>query len=313
MMRLDVGIIKLDQQQIRSDLGQIKDELIRCKSGQENTTSKTREISSDNGLIQEELKLLKLGQQRLESLLNGLVEQQPNRTTIARSCAEAMSTSRRSGIYEILIPSYRVQPFKVACDGEIRGGNWTIILRRMNGSVDFYRKWVDYKEGFGRLTGEFFLGLDKMHALTNDQPHELFILFEDFEGNLRYEAYDAFAIGDELDYYKLHTLGKATGSAGDSLRRHHKMNFSSQDQDNDKHDSNCAKMYTGGWWYNDCHDRYIQTFPFGWKTFANFSFCFSNLMGRYKDNTDGKGVNWRAWHGHEYSLKRAVMMIRPTK
>lgn len=112
---------------------------------------------------------------------------------------------------------------------------------------------------------------------------------------------------------KLHTLGKATGSAGDSLRRHHKMNFSSQDQDNDKHDSNCAKMYTGGWWYNDCHDRYIQTFLFGWKTFANFSFCFSNLMGKYKDNTDGKGVNWRAWHGHEYSLKRAVMMIRPTK
>lgn len=263
MMRLDVGIIKLDQQQIRSDLGQIKDELIRCKTGEENTTSKTREISSDNGLIQEELKLLQLGQQRLEKMLNGLVEQQPNRITIARSCAEAMPTSRSSGIYDILIPSYSVHHFKVACDGEIRGGNWTIILRRMDGSVDFYRKWADYKEGFGNLAGEFFLGLDKIHALTNDQPHELFIVFEDFEGKLRYEAYDAFAIGDELDYYKLHTLGTATGTAGDSLRRQHNMNFSSQDQDNDKHTSNCAQLYTGGWWYNDCHDRYIQIFLFG--------------------------------------------------
>ncbi|KAK7479136.1 hypothetical protein BaRGS_00029654, partial [Batillaria attramentaria] len=32
---------------------------------------------------------------------------------------------------------------------------WTMIQRRFNGSVDFYRPWSDYVEGFGDLDGEF--------------------------------------------------------------------------------------------------------------------------------------------------------------
>lgn len=31
-------------------------------------------------------------------------------------------------------------------------------------------------------------------------------------------------------------------------------------------------------------------------------------MGKYKDNTFGKGINC---HGHAYSFKKAVMMITP--
>lgn len=31
-------------------------------------------------------------------------------------------------------------------------------MKRLDGSVDFYRDWNDYKNGFGELTGEFWLG-----------------------------------------------------------------------------------------------------------------------------------------------------------
>ncbi|KAH8293104.1 hypothetical protein KR044_003148, partial [Drosophila immigrans] len=114
-----------------------------------------------------------------------------------------------------------------------RNGSWTIILRRLNGSVNFNRKWNDYKTGFGDVNGEFFLGLDNIHAMTTDQKQELMVVLEDFEGDVRYELFSEFAIADELDAYNLHRLGDAAGTAGDSLKYHHNRKFTTIDRDND--------------------------------------------------------------------------------
>lgn len=260
-MRSDLGIIKSDQHHVKEDQGLIKAELIR---DQENMTSALR-------IIQEDLTLLKTGQTRLESMLNIIIEKyksmsntekikevtkQTSRRSIGRSCAEAMSTSKHSGTFEILIPSYSEQPFKVACDAETQDGNWTIILRRMDSSEEFYRKWDAYKAGFGSLTGNFFIGLDKIYALTNDQPQELLVLLENQAGEVKYENYAAFAIGNESEMYKLHTLGEANGTAGDSFKHHLGMKFTSQDRDNDEDmKDNCAVSFTGGWWYKNCYHR----------------------------------------------------------
>ncbi|XP_034490318.1 ficolin-1-like [Drosophila innubila] len=145
---------------------------------------------------------------------------------------------------------------------------------------------------FGVLGAEFFLGLDKIHALTAERSQELLVLLEDFEGEERFELYDRFAIGDEDEQYILHTLGKATGTAGDSLSEHRGMKFTTYDRDNDNSTGgNCAIYSTGAWWYNNCHK--------------------SNLAGKYKDNSWAVGINWSTYKGFLYSLKRAVMMIRP--
>ncbi|KAH8293179.1 hypothetical protein KR044_010116, partial [Drosophila immigrans] len=51
-------------------------------------------------------------------------------------------------------------------------------------------------------------------------------------------------------------LGKATGTAGDSLRTHHGMKFTTRDRDNDVDTKkNCGAHYTAAWWYRHCHDR----------------------------------------------------------
>lgn len=205
---------------------------------------KLEKVKSDQLLLAE-------GQKQLKKMLTA----KPEEIRKGRSCAEVISPSKGSGIYEIRVPRFSDKPFKVACDAKTHGGNWTIILRRLNGNINFYRKWVNYKVGFGQLEGEYFLGLDKIHAMTNDEQQELIFLLEDRAGEVRYEAYDKFAIGDEYELYKLHTLGRESGTAGNSFGGHRGMYFTTQDRHNDKNKRNCAIMYTGAWWYRFCHDR----------------------------------------------------------
>ncbi|KAL7742371.1 hypothetical protein ACLKA6_019007 [Drosophila palustris] len=130
--------------------------------------------------------------------------------------------------------------------------------------------------------------------MTAERRQELLVLLEDFEGDQRYETYDEFAIGNEDQQYELHTLGKANGTAGDSLSYHRGMKFTTFDKDNDKWDEgNCAIEGTGAWWYEECYQ--------------------SQLTGTYKDNDFGKSVIWYHFRGSISPLKTAIMMIRPKK
>ena len=81
------------------------------------------------------------------------------------SCAGLYKSGKTtSGVYTIDPDSSGA--FDVFCDQTTAGGGWAVFQKRMDGSVSFYRGWTDYKNGFGNLNGEFWLGLDKIHRLT---------------------------------------------------------------------------------------------------------------------------------------------------
>lgn len=55
---------------------------------------------------------------------------------------------------------------QVFCDMETAGGGWTIIQRRKSGLVSFHRDWKQYKQGFGSIRGDFWLGNEHIHRLS---------------------------------------------------------------------------------------------------------------------------------------------------
>lgn len=66
---------------------------------------------------------------------------------------------------------------QVQCDMEKDGGGWTVIQRRRIGLTSFERDWKQYKSGFGKINGDFWLGNENIFRLTR-QPTVLRIELE---------------------------------------------------------------------------------------------------------------------------------------
>lgn len=142
------------------------------------------------------------------------------------------------------------EQFQVRCDGQLHGPGWTVIQSRINGEVNFYRNWTEYKTGFGNLSSEYFIGLERLHQMTTIEPQVLYIHLEDFEGKTRYAEYNHFVVANESESYAITELGEFQGDVRDRLDI---IAFSTFDRDNDADANfNCAEKFHGGWWYSDC-------------------------------------------------------------
>ena len=172
-------------------------------------------------------------------------------------------------------------------------GQWDVIAKRMDGSVDFYRNWASYVDGFGDPEGEYWLGLKNIHCLTSRvKCTELKVCLADFAGEKRYANYTFFSVGNAGTKYRL-DVGGYKGTAGDGFAGYSGTPFSTYDQDNDSWDQNCAVTYKGAWWYKACH--------------------VANLNGQYLSGSHASfadGVDWQPFKGYHYSLKYTSMKIR---
>uniref|UniRef100_A0A9L0RUG2 Tenascin-R n=1 Tax=Equus caballus TaxID=9796 RepID=A0A9L0RUG2_HORSE len=207
-----------------------------------------------------------------------------------QDCAQhLMNGDTLSGVYTIFLNGELSQKLQVYCDMTTDGGGWIVFQRRQNGQTDFFRKWAEYRVGFGNLEDEFWLGLDNIHRITSQGRYELRVDMRDGQ-EAAFAYYDKFSVEDSRSLYKLR-IGGYNGTAGDSLSYHQGRPFSTEDRDNDVAVTNCAMSYKGAWWYKNCHR--------------------TNLNGKYGESRHSQGINWYHWKGHEFSIPFVEMKMRP--
>ncbi|XP_028311327.1 angiopoietin-related protein 6 [Gouania willdenowi] len=213
-----------------------------------------------------------------------------------RDCQHVLESGETtSGIYLLHLQNAN-RLLQAWCEQSQAQGGWTVIQRRQDGSVNFFRTWEQYKQGFGNLDGEYWLGLEHLYWLTKQTSYKLRVSLEDWQGRVVYAEYDSFYLEPESDWYRLR-LGQYHGNAGDSLSWHNNKAFTTLDRDKDSYTGNCAHYQKGGWWYHMCaHSNLNGVWYRG-----------GHYRSRYQD-----GVYWAEFHGGSYSLKRVALMIKPT-
>lgn len=155
-------------------------------------------------------------------------------------------------LQEIQIPG--LEPFNATCHSDKdEGPGWMLVARKIGFSDGFNHTYEEFKSGFSPSYENLFIGLERLHVMTNRRPHQVLLVDKD---NSNDESYilkcDNFALGDENEGYN---LKKVEGCSGDTLLLTRGAKFSSFDRDVDgSFDNNWAKYLGIGWWYSS---RYV--------------------------------------------------------
>ncbi|XP_060089446.1 angiopoietin-4 [Heteronotia binoei] len=201
--------------------------------------------SNSSLLQQQQMQLLESVQNLVQLVSLGKVPLKKD-DRLFQDCAEIQQSGLNlSGVYALHINNL-TEPRKAYCDMETDGGGWTVIQRRMNGSVSFQQNWKEYKQGFGDPPGEYWLGNEAVHLLTNQGAYSLRVELLDWEGNRAYAQYEKFQLGSERQKYRLSLRGYKGTAGKQSGLVFQGTGFSTRDSDNDNCICKCAQMLSGG-------------------------------------------------------------------
>ena len=82
---------------------------------------------------------------------------------------------------------------------------WIVIQRRFSNGLNFDRTWQEYKDGFGDLNSEFWMGLEKLHMITNGyKSYRLQVTVTDEQGGIVMSGvYEDVKVRSEKEDYRL--------------------------------------------------------------------------------------------------------------
>ena len=201
-----------------------------------------------------------------------------------------------NGLYTLTMNGNKI--VNAFCDQKTSGGGWTVIQRRMDGAVNFFRRWQEYKEGFGQLQHEHWLGNDNIYILTAQAVipgSEAMVQLRSRNyngGNKLYtERYGFIQVDSEANNYLLHVKKPSGNFSPTSFTSYnHRTEFSTFDRDNDGASSyNCARdtQYTG-WWINASGNSCTSSTAY-----------YTNLNGPYDElrvRTSYTRIYWAGYH-----------------
>ena len=189
------------------------------------------------------------------------------------------------------------------CDMETDGGGWLVIQRRDGGKRSFKKYWRQYKNGFGVVDRDFWIGLLTIQQFTQRTTAELRVDMKLANGTSIFAKYGFFYITHEDNQFMVRVGHYAEEStAGDGLGSMDGGRFSTSDKDYDYRGnrlSDCSDDHESGWWFNDdCN--------------------VTDLNGPYfdPDTKDPMGVRWIAPDspfGSDVRVFSVEMKIRPRK
>ncbi|KAJ8034022.1 Tenascin-R [Holothuria leucospilota] len=235
-------------------------------------------------------------------------------THIYTDCNDVQNSGNtRSGVYAIRPAGYG-SSFDVFCNMEIDGGGWTVFQRRTNGATEFYRDWASYKNGFGNIQQEFWLGNEKLYYLTQQGTYEYRMDFVYSSGSYHHK-YSRFRINNESNKYTVTDVGSRSGTRGYSLYNTQNIAFSTYDRDNDGQSStDCAEGHRSGWWhggyYYSYSYSYCECFPEG----SRYRHCScANPNGEYNGG-NGKNIfdDYYTYYHYDCHITYTEMKIRRT-
>ncbi|XP_078492180.1 fibrinogen-like protein A [Ciona intestinalis] len=189
---------------------------------------------------------------------------------------------RTSGKYQIQLNDLNV--VEVYCDMETDGGGWTVIQRRIDGSVNFERNLASYSAGFGNRDGNYWLGLSTMHKLTTTDSYDLRVDVTGCNRVKKYAQYSTFRVQSPNSY--ILEVSGYSGNAGDTLGRSNGQMF----QTVDHFGVHCRRR--GGWWAGGC--------------------SYASLNGLYAPCRTGEiTAGWYYFNNEHLGARFIEMKIRP--
>ena len=201
----------------------------------------------------------------------------------------------QNGVYYINFYGYRR---KVFCDMTTDGGGWIVMQKRFDGSIDFDGNWTTFKDGFGDVYTEYWLGNEFVHQYTSHQPTEGLVEARNFSDVRAAVKLDNVVLSSEANTYTITFLcSEVTHSDLCANWNYLKgKRFSTKDRDMDYHQAvNCAQQFKAGWWHNSCLR-------------VNFNYAIYRTNPVLTDQA--QGIVWFDLEDDYTALKSTKMMIR---